>query len=414
MVTYPTDWKEISIGTIFSTITDYVAAGSFADLANNIKYLSTPNYAQLVRTRDIKAKYTNRDFVYIDKEAYDFLWRVHFDNPKIIMPNIGNCGEVYYVVPNELPSPRCALGPNAIMLSNTNYDLKFLSYVLTRSDFQNNLKDITSPSGQTKFNKTDLAKLVITIPTRVDEQRAISDTLSTFDEHLENLTKLIEKKRAVRDGALEDLVTGKTRLDGFESHWKTSRLETLTKQIITGGTPSTAENKYWGGEIPWLSSTEIHQKRIKNPTSYITEAGLKNSSAKMTPPYSVVVALAGQGKTRGTVAILEREMALNQSLAAIVANESTDFTFLYYALEKGYEALRELSSGDGGRGGLNKKILREFEVKIPSSKTEQQAIASILTAMDDELIKLEHEKEKIQQIKEGAIDDLLTGKIRLV
>ena len=148
------------------------------------------------------------------------MWRVHFDSPKIIMPNIGNCGEVYYVLPNELPSPRCALGPNAIMLSNTNSNLEFLSYVLTRSDFQNNLKDITSPSGQTKFNKTDLAKLVITIPRRLDEQQAIAETLSIFDKHIENLTKLIEKKRAIRDGALEDLVTGKVRLDGFQSSWK--------------------------------------------------------------------------------------------------------------------------------------------------------------------------------------------------
>lgn len=256
--------------------------------------------------------------------------------------------------------------------------------------------------------------LKLTIPHSIKEQQAIAETLSTFDEYLENLTKLIEKKKAIRDGALEDLVTGKTRLDGFEDEWEICRIETLTKQIITGGTPSTSEDKYWGGAIPWLSSTEIHQKRIMNPTSYITESGLKNSSAKMAPPCSVIVALAGQGKTRGTVAVLEREMALNQSLAAMVANDNTDFMFLYYALENGYEDLRELSSGDGGRGGLNKKILRDFEVKVPPCKDEQQAIASILTAMDEEINSLEQEKNKIIQLKEGAMDDLLTGRVRLV
>lgn len=256
--------------------------------------------------------------------------------------------------------------------------------------------------------------LKLTIPHSIKEQQAIAETLSTFDEYLENLTKLIEKKKAIRDGALEDLVTGKTRLDGFDSEWKCSRLDKLTKQIITGGTPSTAEDKYWDGEIPWLSSTEIHQKRITSPTSYITEVGLNNSSAKMAPPCSVVVALAGQGKTRGTAAILEKEMALNQSLAAIVVNDGTDFTFLYYALEKSYEALRELSSGDGGRGGLNKKILKEFEIKVPTSKKEQQAIASILNVMDEEISVLVEEKNKIAQLKEGAMDDLLTGRVRLV
>lgn len=256
--------------------------------------------------------------------------------------------------------------------------------------------------------------LKLTIPHSINEQQAIAETLSTFDEYLENLTKLIEKKKAIRDGALEDLVTGKARLDGFDGQWKCSRLDKLTKQIITGGTPSTAENKYWNGEIPWLSSTEIHQKRITSPTSYITEVGLNNSSAKIAPSFSVIVALAGQGKTRGTVAILEKAMALNQSLAAMVVNDGTDFTFLYYALEKSYEALRELSSGDGGRGGLNKKILKEFEIKVPPSKKEQKAIASILNVMDEEISVLVEERNKIIQIKDGAMDDLLTGKVRLV
>jgi type I restriction enzyme S subunit len=87
---------------------------------------------------------------------------------------------------------------------------------------------------------------------------------------------------------------------------------------------------------------------------------------------------------------------------------------LYYALEKSYEALRELSSGDGGRGGLNKKILKEFEIKVPPSKKEQKAIASILNVMDEEISVLVEERNKIIQIKDGAMDDLLTGKVRLV
>lgn len=288
-------------------------------------------------------------------------------------------------------------------------DTKFLSYALANYDFT----PILVGGTRVKLNGKALQNITIELPL-FKEQKAIADTLSTFDEHIENLTKLIEKKKAIRDGALGDLVKGQTRLDGFEEEWEICKLEMLTKQIITGGTPSTSVDKYWGGTIPWLSSTEIHQKKIVNPTSYITESGLKNSSARMAPPCSVIVALAGQGKTRGTVAVLESKMSLNQSLAAMVANENTNFMFLYYALEDGYEALRELSSGDGGRGGLNKKILRDFEVKVPPCKAEQQAIASILTAMDDEINSLEQERNKIAQLKEGAMNDLLTGRVRLV
>ncbi len=289
----------------------------------------------------------------------------------------------------------------------------FFSYYLRSKNIRGAI--VIQGQGSTRYNisPTRLLSIELAVPP-LDEQEAIAGTISTFDEHIENLTKLIEKKKAIRDGALEDLVTGKARLDGFDGQWKCSRLDKLTKQIITGGTPSTAENKYWNGEIPWLSSTEIHQKRITSPTSYITEVGLNNSSAKIAPSFSVIVALAGQGKTRGTVAILEKAMALNQSLAAMVVNDGTDFTFLYYALEKSYEALRELSSGDGGRGGLNKKILKEFEIKVPPSKKEQKAIASILNVMDEEISVLVEERNKIIQIKDGAMDDLLTGKVRLV
>jgi len=297
-------------------------------------------------------------------------------------------------------------------VSDGRNDIKFLYYYLKHHvAYFKNAGDGRSSFPQISLSVTEDFPFPLI---NVDEQQAISDTLSTFDEHIENLTKLIEKKKAIRDGALGDLVKGQTRLDGFEEEWEICKLEMLTKQIITGGTPSTSVDKYWGGTIPWLSSTEIHQKKIVNPTSYITESGLKNSSARMAPPCSVIVALAGQGKTRGTVAVLESKMSLNQSLAAMVANENTDFMFLYYALEDGYEALRELSSGDGGRGGLNKKILRDFEVKVPPCKAEQQAIASILTAMDDEINSLEQERNKIAQLKEGAMNDLLTGRVRLV
>jgi type I restriction enzyme S subunit len=388
MVTYPKEWKEISIGTIFSTITDYVAAGSFAALANNVRYLSTPNYAQLIRTRDIKAKYANRDFVYIDKEAYDFLWRVHFDSPKIIMPNIGNCGEVYYVLPNELPSPRCALGPNAIMLSNTNSNLEFLSYVLTRSDFQNNLKDITSPSGQTKFNKTDLAKLVITIPRRLDEQQAIAETLSAFDEHLENLTKLIEKKRAIRDGALEDLVTGKTRLEGFKCEWVDCKIGNILT-ILHGKNQHSIESHH--GKYPILGTGGI----IGRTDTFLCD-------------WACV--LIGRKGTIDNPMYMSEPFWTIDTLYYSRPKPNHDPKFQYYLFcTIDWHEYTESS----GRPSLAKDVIEAIEIKVPKLE-EQKAIASILTAMDDELIKLEHEREKIQQIKEGAMDDLLTGNIRLV
>ena len=245
------------------------------------------------------------------------------------------------------------------------------------------------------------------------EQEEIVRTLSQFDTYIDDLAELIEKKRGIRDGALEDLMVGRTRIAGYCGERKEYTISDITRTVITGGTPSTARQEYYGGNIPWLSSTEIHQKRIKKPTTYITELGLQNSSAKIAPERSVLIALAGQGKTRGTAAYLTRPMALNQSLAALVTNEKCNPEFLYYLIESMYLSLRELSSGDGGRGGLNKKLIKGVTVTIPVDVAEQETIADTLTVMDEEIEALEIERDKIIQIREGAMDDLLTGRVRL-
>lgn len=248
----------------------------------------------------------------------------------------------------------------------------------------------------------------------ISEQRSIAEALTSMDTHIANLTELIEKKKAIRDGALEDLVSGHTRLEGFDGEWKQKTLFELTSTIITGGTPSTSNQSYWNGTIPWLSSTEIHQRKITKPTAYITTEGLMNSSAKIAPEKSVLIALAGQGKTRGTAAYLMADMAINQSLAALVSAPNTDSLFLLYAMERSYDSLREISSGDGGRGGLNKNLLKQYAVYVPSSIEEQKEISTILACMDDEIAALEAERDKMRQIKAGMMDDLLTGRVRLI
>lgn len=268
-------------------------------------------------------------------------------------------------------------------------------------------------SGQPGINGKQYSSFLIPVASK-EEQDDIAETLSCIDTHIANLTELIEKKKAIRDGALEDLVSGRTRLDGFSSEWKDTNIGSITSEIITGGTPSTTISSYWGGTIPWLASTEIHQKRITRPTTFITESGIRYSAAKIAPKDSVLIALAGQGKTRGTAAFLVQDMAINQSLAALVVNEKADANFLFYAMERSYLRLRELSSGDGGRGGLNKKLLKQFTIPFTLDTFEQKAIADILITIDNEIVSLEEEKDKMLQIKAGAMDDLLTGRVRLM
>lgn len=292
-------------------------------------------------------------------------------------------------------------------------DPEFLVYLLSSRAITSQYESLAAGSGVKNLNKEVVSKVALVLP-QLAEQRAIAEVLSGFDEHLANLDELIAKKKAIRDGALEELITGRTRIADYKDPWVTRSARELLSDVITGGTPSTAIDEYWNGSIPWLSSTEIYQRMVSRPTRSISEKGLENSSAQIAPAGSVLIALAGQGKTRGTSAFLTRDMALNQSLAGLVANETElHREYLLYMLIHRYEELRGLSSGDGGRGGLNKTLLWNLWFTLPSNLQEQCAIAEVLLGMDEEIRLLEEERAKVERLKSGAMDDLLTGRVRL-
>ncbi len=173
--------------------------------------------------------------------------------------------------------------------------------------------------------------------------------------------------------------------------WKRKRISELAENVFAGATPNTKISSFWeNGNIPWMSSGEINNETIEGTASFITEDGFNNSSTKMVPIHSVLVALAGQGKTRGKVATNKIELCTNQSLAAIVPNQQIFYKYLYYNLQRRYVELRELSSGDGGRGGLNLKLINGISVDFPPLP-EQKKIAEILSTWD-EAIELENQK----------------------
>ena len=405
MVNYPSDWDKIKL---LELMTPYngLSGKSGNDFING------------------KEKYINYLSVFNNTVIEVATEKVNIYNGEI--QNIVNKGDVLFTqsseTAEEVGMASTYLGDEKVYLNSFCFGARkkreFDSFFMVSLLRSKTVRDKISKEGQgsTRYNlsPTRLLNIEINMPKDVDEQKAISKVLLTFDKHIENLSKLIEKKKIIRDGAVEDLVSGEKRLSNFSGEWDYKPVKSITKDVITGGTPSTNIKEYWGGSIPWLASTEIHQKNIRNATKNISDLGLLNSSAKIAPKDSVLIALAGQGKTRGTAAILGKNMAINQSLAALVCNEDNYYKFLFYAIEMNYEALRELSSGDGGRGGLNKKLIKDFKINIPSDKNEQTAIADILSSMDKEIENLEKEKEKYLQLKSGAMDDLLTGKIRLV
>ncbi|MCU7872971.1 MAG: restriction endonuclease subunit S [Candidatus Thiodiazotropha sp. (ex Lucinoma borealis)] len=163
-------------------------------------------------------------------------------------------------------------------------------------------------------------------------------------------------------------------------HWPIKSLGE-TCNLMTGGTPSKAKPEYFeNGTIRWLVSRDIHQKEIFDCTGRISELGFENSNAKYLPENSVMIALNGQGKTRGSVSLLRTKATCNQSLVSIYPKNMDELLpeFLHINLHGRYEEIRKMTGDDGNdRRGLNMPLIRSIEIPMPPIP-EQQRIVAIL------------------------------------
>ncbi|MCX7571291.1 restriction endonuclease subunit S [Tumebacillus sp. DT12] len=177
--------------------------------------------------------------------------------------------------------------------------------------------------------------------------------------------------------------------------------------ITVGGTPRTSVEKYWDGDVPWMASGDVKLKKVTDVPGRITELGLRHSNASIVDSPTVAIGLAGQGRTRGTVALVLCRLCTNQSVALIKSDpEVLDTRYLFYNLEFRYEELRSRSSG-GGRAGLTKQILEQIPIPLPAL-SEQKKIAEVLSTVDQAIEETETSIAKQHRIKTGLMQDLLT------
>ena len=247
----------------------------------------------------------------------------------------------------------------------------------------------------------DLGKIKIALPS-VEEQQAIAKILSKWDEAAGKLRSLLAYKKQQKKALTKKL---------FSITAPVKKISDFT-DCTAGGTPDTKKKEYWGGHIKWMNSGELNLKYVTDVQGRITEQGLKESSTKIIPQNCILIGLAGQGKTRGTVALNAVPLAINQSIAAIFPSPEFIPEYLYHNLNSRYLELRSLSTGDGGRGGLNLKIIRSIKVPLPSVN-EQKRIAAILSSADNEIEKLAQKLEAYKQQKKALTQQLLTGKKRV-
>ena len=362
--------------------------------------------------------------VHFEKVGYRrFIRIVDVTDPSVPWRFISDPGPVHHVGPNDLFMVRygspglLGFGHEGVIANNL---FRLIPKRKIAADFyfqylssrKGDIADISGSSTMPAVNFSTLSGLKLVYPPP-PEQRAIATALSDVDGLLGGLDRLIAKKRDLKQAAVQQLLTGQTRLPGFHGEWEVKRLDALA-DIRSGGTPSTVELRFWDGDIPWCTPTDITalngHKYLGETARMITQLGLKASSAEMIPAHSVVMTSRA---TIGECAINAGPVSTNQGFKNFVPFATTDVDFLYYLLGTQKQGFISLCGGSTFLE-IGKTQLVAYQVRLPATKAEQTAIASVLTEMDAELAALTQRREKTRALKQAMMQELLTGRTRLV
>ena len=220
----------------------------------------------------------------------------------------------------------------------------------------------------------------------------VSDLIETRQHEIKRLDDLIKARFVEMFGSIHE-----------STKYPYIAVKDLT-DVISGGTPSRDRSEYWyNGTIPWVKTTELQNNVIKNVDEHITESGLAGSSAKMVPIGTVLVAMYGQGKTRGMTAYLGIEASTNQACACILPSEKIDSMFMWKYFELSYDKLRSLAQG-AGQPNLNGNMIKNFQVLVPPIELQKEFVSFVEQVDKSKLMfqKL-HQKLNILQQKAGDI-----------
>ena len=268
---------------------------------------------------------------------------------------------------------------------------------------------IATGNGQPNLNTGLIRKIAIPFPP-ISEQRAIATALSDVDALLNALDRLIAKKRDLKQAVMQQLLTGQTRLSGFSDEWELKRLGALS-EMGSGGTPLSSIAAYYDGDIPWVSISDMTRggKIIESTVRNLSPLGLANSAAQIFPIGTVLYAMYA---SLGECSIAGKAVCTSQAILGIRAKNTLNPEYLYYYLTSLKPIVKALGQ-QGTQSNLNKGMVQDFLLNLPSV-AEQTAIAAVLSDIDNELANLELRRNKTSELKQGMMQELLTGRTRLV
>lgn len=356
--------------------------------------------------------FSNMD--YISEEKYNQLSGAKIQPNDILLCLRGSLGK-YAFASFYGGAPASSI---AIIRSKSNLvDAEYLLHIVSSSIFQSQINIENNGSSQPNLSASSVANFLIPLPT-LDEQKKISEALSGVDDLIFTLEKQIVKKNAVKQGVMQELLSGKRRLKGFSKKWKSFNLMKGSKIKARIGWQGLKKSEYLDSGYAFLvTGTDFVDGRVKWDTCHFVERERYNQDENIQIKNGDI--LVTKDGTLGKTAFVQgltRPATLNSGVFVIRPLQNAyDPEFVYHILSSFIfkEFLDKLSAGST-IVHLYQKDMGKFEFLLPPTLDEQKAIATILTEMDEEIKKLEEKYEKYTAIKQGMMEQLLTGKIRLV
>lgn len=296
---------------------------------------------------------------------------------------------------------------------------RFVHYYLLhlyRSGFTENLQRATT--GLRNLDFARYRQAYVPVPPR-KEQEAIVGLLQEAQQAAWNKERLVAAIRELKQSTMHRIFTRglraeeqkETDIGPLPHSWDVVRLGDFM-DLFAGGTPARSVPAYWeGGTIPWVKTAEVDYSLILGTEERVTPEGLRNSAAKLLPSGTVLLAMYGQGVTRGKVAVLGIDATTNQACVGLVPRDpSLKSLFMYYYLEFSYARLRSLSHG-AQQQNLNKEIVASLRVPRPGTG-EQEDIIRVLQAIDADLSIHKAKEKTLEELFDVLLEDLMAGRLR--
>ena len=360
-----------------------------------------------IRVIDMNMRYLNlSNIMYVPENVQPMISKYIISKNDIYISVAGTLGLVGKI-PEELDGANLTENANRITEIQCNRD--YLMYYMMSPLIQNVIEAERTIGAQPKLALQRIRDFYIVLPRDNREQTAIAAALSDVDSLISALTKKIEKKKAIKQGLMQQLLTGKKRLPGFGGVWDVVQLKRIISEFIV---PMRDKPTALTGPIPWCRIEDFDGKYLKKSLS--NQGVDLNTVSKMNLKiFPVNTLLVSCSANLGRCAIVKQKLVTNQTFIGLVPSDRIDVEFLYYKMSREDKNLNNMATGTT-ISYLSREQFENYEILIPSSKAEQTAIANILSDCDSEIAELEEKRDKYKEIKQGMMQQLLTGKIRLI